>query len=371
MSVAALCLVLCAPLATAHEEALARIDEEQQAIERVLRHPELWRVAHRRKQELNERYWTLVPPARGEVVPNQETALTLPGVTVAQAGALLALFAEEEELRDLDRAQRRVFIAQINGGQLDRAEDGRARTLLRAIDDDTQAREGSFRTRLREMLTLPQRRALARVPPRMSPRGREVAYERLLKLKPLLAGRWKQRRSMRGRAPKSPFPLADQIARHRTMGVKLQELHALAQQIVQTSKPAAIAAWLQEPAPRRTKREGIEIWVVSPYGVRDVRVSLHGRTQASSPSPSPDSGSGSGSGSDPARAPAQDLSSSVAWRTTVHHLGHAQLAKGTHRLEIQMEQRTFSGPATVGRATKAIYVLAKPTAIEIVTVEAR
>ncbi|MHC4955763.1 MAG: hypothetical protein ACYTGZ_18070 [Planctomycetota bacterium] len=335
----AACLLFLSPLADARDAALARIDKEQQAIESVLQHPDLWRVAHRREQELNERYWTLEPARGGEARLDAATVLSLPGITVAQAGRLLALYAEEEELNDLDRAQRRVFIAKINGRELSHAEDRRARELLRAIDDDTKARKVEWQARLRKHLTERQRNALARIPPRMSPRAREVAYERLLKLQPRMWTRWESGRRMRRNRVRSPFPLAVTIGEHRAMGRRLEELAMLAHRAAADLGKRRLAAWIAEVAPKRRKSprgKGVSVWLAAPYGVREFEVGpLKG-------------------GSD--------------WSNTLYRAGHLALAPGERELPVRVGKLRFTAKVRIQRGTSDVYILALPAGIRAATV---
>ena len=334
--IAAVILIVCTPLAAAKDEAMARIQKEQEAIERVLEHPELWRVAHRRRQAVHERYWILEPPPRGDATADKDTVLSLPGITVGQAGRLLALYAEEEELHDLDRAQRRRFIARINGGELGYSEDRRARALLQAIDDDTRSRTTALQERIHALLSKSQRAQLERVPPRMSPRAREIAYEGLLALEPRLLARWEAGRRLRRMRMESSFPMAMTIANHCGMGLRLEELGLLARQVVERVPADRIAVWIQEPAPAAPQGKGVAIWLVSPHGLRSFSVGA--------------------------------LRGTCEWRNTLYRPGHLTLPPGEHELRVRVEQQDFTAKVQVRRATRAIYILAQPTGVRAVTV---
>jgi len=335
-------LLLLTPFARAKDAALVRIDLEQAEIERVLDHPELWRVAHRRRQEVHERYWILEPPPREDAMPRKETILTLPGMTVAQAGECLALFAEEEELEGLDRAQHRLFVARINGRELDREEDLRVRGLLKALGRETKQRERAFRTRVLALLSTDQRRALKRVAPRMSPRAREIAYERLLTLRPELAAQWRGRIRRAARTSESPFVIAKEIATQRAMGARLMKLQALARRVLRTVSAKRISRWIAEPAPKWRPRAGVALWVVVPNGAREIDVQWRGKGV---------------------------LAGSDDWGGTLPAFVAAKA--GAVEIVVKLDRQEFRETVTIPRRTRAVYILGTPTGIRTVTVERR
>ena len=337
-------LLFLAPFAHAKDTALARIDQQQQAIERLFDVPDIWRVAHRQRQEVLERYWILKPPPRGDELPRMETILTLPGMTVAQAGRCLALFAEEEEMEGLDRAQRMLFVARINGHELDREEDSRVRALLEALGQETKERQRTFRARLLALLSADQRRALKRIAPRMSPRAREIAYERLLTLSPSLSVQWKGRIRRNVLTNETPFVLAQEIATQRAMGARLTKLQALAQKVVRTVSSARLARWIAEPAPKWKARAGIAVWLVVPHGARSASVEWGGE---------------------------EALAGTADWGGTFFGPAFVAARPGGADLVVHMERQVFRETVTIRRRTRAVYILGTPSGIRTATVERR